>query len=111
LFRLIDQAALAAAFGQFLDVLGEDGAGVVARSTARRCSDRSAGRRALHGVTAFAVEAQLVNAQKAMPVGGNEITSAREMLQRLDLKGMRVTTDAIRGQHGTAALVLERGGD
>lgn len=113
LFRVIDPAALAAAFGQFLDVLGEDGAGVVAidGKTVRRSFDRAAGRSALHVVTAFAAEAQLVIGQKAVPAGGNEITAAQDLLQLLDLKGALVTADAIHCQHGTAALVLERGGD
>ncbi|MFO1156473.1 MAG: ISAs1 family transposase, partial [Rhodospirillales bacterium] len=49
--------------------------------------------------------------QKPVPAGGNEITAARELLQLLDLKGALVTGDAIHCQHGTAALVLARGGD
>lgn len=113
LFRLIDPAALAAVFTRFLDILGEDGAGVVAidGKTLRRSFDRAAGRSALHVVTAFAAEAQLVIGQKAVPAGGNEITAARELLQLLDLKGSLVTADAIHCQHDTAALVLDRGGD
>jgi len=113
LFRLIDPAGLAAAFGRFLEVLGEDGAGVVAidGKTLRRSFDRAAGRSALHVVTAFAAEAQLVIGQKAVAAGGNEITAARELLQLLDLKGTLVTADAMHCQHDTAALVLARGGD
>ncbi len=56
LLRLLDPTALAAAFGRFLEVLGEDGAGVVAidGKTLQRSFDRAAGRSALHVVTAFA---------------------------------------------------------
>ena len=113
LFRLIEPAPLAAAFGRFLEVLGEGGAGVVAidGKTLRRSFDRAAGRSALHVVTAFAAEAQLVIGQKAVPSGGNEITAARELLELLDLKGSLVTADAIHCQARTADLVLARGGD
>lgn len=113
LFRLIDPEALSAAFGRFLDVLGEDGAGVVAidGKTLRRSFDRVAGQSALHVVTAFAADARLVIGQKAVPAGGNEITAARALLELLDLKGTLVTADAIHCQRETAALVLARGGD
>jgi predicted transposase YbfD/YdcC len=113
LFRLIDPAALGAAFGQFLDGLGADGAGVVAidGKTLRRSFDRAAGRSALHVVTAFAAEAQLVIGQKAVAAGGNEITAARALLELLDLKGTLVTADAIHCQADTASLVRARGGD
>ena len=113
LFRLIDPEALSASFGRFLDVLGEDGAGVVAidGKTLRRSFDRVAGQSALHVVTAFAADARLVIGRKAVPAGGNEITAARALLELLDLKGTLVTADAIHCQRETAALVLARGGD
>jgi predicted transposase YbfD/YdcC len=113
LFRMLDPGALAAALGRFLDLLGEDGAGVVAidGKTLRRSFDRAAGRSALHVVTAFAVDAQVVIGQKAVAAGGNEIVAARQLLELLDLKGTLVTADAIHCQAQTAALVLARGGD
>lgn len=113
LFRLLDPAALAGCFSRFVEVLGEAGGGVVAidGKTLRRSFDRAAGASALHVVTAFATEAQLVLGQKGVPVGGNEIGAARELLRLLDLKGVLVTADAIHCQRETAEIVLERGGD
>lgn len=113
LFRLLDPAALAGCFSRFVEVLGEAGGGVVAidGKTLRRSFDRAAGASALHVVTAFATEAQLVLGQKGVPGGGNEIGAARELLRLLDLKGVLVTADAIHCQRETAEIVLERGGD
>jgi len=108
--RLLRLIELAVAFWRFLEVLGEGGTGVVAidGKTLRQSFDGAAGRGALHVVTAFAAEAQLVIGQKAVPSGGNEITAARELLQLLDLKGSLVTANAIHCQARTADLVLAR---
>jgi predicted transposase YbfD/YdcC len=113
LFRLIDPEALSGCFGRFLEALGADGAGVVAidGKTLRRSFDRASGASALHVVTAFAAEAQLVIGQKAVAEGGNEITAARALLELLDLKGALVTADAIHCNVETAQTVLDRGGD
>lgn len=113
LFRLIDPEALSAAFGGFLDALGTDGRGVVAidGKTLRRSFDRAAGTSALQVVTAFATDAKLVIGQKAVPVGGNEITAGRALLELLSLNGTLVTADAIHCQSETAETVLARGGD
>lgn len=113
LLRLLDPAALSGCFGRFLDELGTAGPGVIAidGKTLRRSFDRAAGKSALHVVSAFAAEAQLVLGQKAVPAGENEITAARALLGLIDLKGALVTGDAIHCQSETARLVLERGGD
>lgn len=113
LFRLLDPEALGQAFGRFLEGLGADGAGVLAidGKTLRRSFDRAAGKSALHVVTAFAADAQLVIGQAAVREGSNEIIAARELLSLLDLKGMLVTGDAAHCQSETAAVVLARGGD
>lgn len=112
-FRLLDPEALARCFSSFLDGLGEAGQGVLAidGKTLRRSFDRAAGRSALHVVTAFASEAQLVVGQQAVPAGGSEIGTAREVLRLLDLKGVLVTADALHCQRETAEIILERGGD
>lgn len=75
LFRLIDPEALSAAFGRFLDVLGEDGAGVVAidGKTLRRSFDRVAGQSALHVVTAFAADARCQRRRQTSPHGGARV--------------------------------------
>jgi predicted transposase YbfD/YdcC len=113
LFRLLDPQALSSCFGRLLEEIGADGAGVIAidGKTLRRSFDRAAGRSALHVVTAFASEAQLVLAQKAVAEGSNEIIAARELLELFDCKGALVTADAIHCNSATAGAILERGGD
>jgi predicted transposase YbfD/YdcC len=113
LFRLLDPAAFAACFGQFLEGVGEAGRGVLAidGKTLRRSFDRAAAASPLAVVTAFACDARLVLGQVAIPPGGNEITAARALLGLLDLTGMLVTGDAIHCQSETARVVRERGGD
>ncbi len=113
LFRLLDPAAFATCFAQFLDGLGEAGCDVLAidGKTLRRSFDRAAAASPLAVVTAFACEARLVLGQVAIPPGGNEITAARALLGLLDLTGMLVTGDAIHCQTETAHLVRERGGE
>lgn len=113
LFRLLDPQALSSCFGRLLEEIGADGAGVIAidGKTLRRSFDRAAGRSALHVVTAFASEAQLVLAQTAVTEGGNEITAARALLELFDCRGALVTADAIHCNVATAAAILERGGD
>ncbi|HEX7566169.1 MAG TPA: ISAs1 family transposase [Bradyrhizobium sp.] len=113
LFRVLDPAAFAACFGQFLDQLGSIGAGVVAidGKTLRRSFDTAGQRSALHVVTAFACERRLVLAQGAMAPHENEIVTARRVLELIDLKGMLVTGDAMHCHGKTAALIRARGGD
>ena len=113
LFRLLDPQAFGRVFEAFLDDLGADGPGVLAidGKTLRRSFDRAAGRSPLHVVTAFASEAQLVLAQKAVAEGSNEIIAARELLKLFDCKGALVTADAIHCNSATAGAILERGGD
>lgn len=113
LFRLLDPAAFAACFAQFLDGLGEAGPGVIAidGKTMRRSFDRAAGRSALHVVTAFAAEARMVIGQVAAGTKESEIIAARTLLGLLDVEGALVTGDALHCQGETARLITERGGD
>jgi predicted transposase YbfD/YdcC len=113
LFRLLDPEALSGCFSRFLEALGADGGGVIAidGKTLRRSFDRASGTSALHVVTAFATEAQLVIGQRAVAAGENEITAARALLALLDLQGALVTADAIHCNVETARIVLHRGGD
>lgn len=112
-FRLLDPVAFSRCFQQFLDHLGEDGAGVLAidGKTLRRSFDRAAGRSALHVVSAFASGARMIVGQRAVAAGENEIVAARALLELFDLKGVLVTGDALHAQERTAQTILERGGD
>lgn len=113
LFRLLDPAAFASCFAQFLDALGKHGTGVIAidGKTLRRSFDRAAGRSPLHVVTAFAADARMVVGQVAAGDKESEITAARTLLGLIDLEGALVTGDALHCQGETARLIQARGGD
>lgn len=112
-FRMLDPAGFGRVFEVFLDDLGAAGDGVLAidGKTLRRSFDRAAARSPLHVVTAFGTGARIAIAQKAVAEGGNETLAARAMLETLTLDGVLVTGDAMHAQAGTAAVILERGGD
>lgn len=65
----------------------------------------------LHLVEAWAVENRLILGQRSVPEGGHEITTFRDLLEVLDLKGAVVTMDAAGCQTETLALIRERGGE
>ena len=113
LFRLLDPMAFGRCLGQFLEALGEAGAGVIAidGKTLRRSFDRAAGRSALHVVTAIATGTRMAIGQVTAGDKQSEIIAARTLLGLLDLKGSLVTGDALHCQAATADLVQQRGGD
>lgn len=115
IFRLLDPAAFASCFGQFVDDLGAAGEGVIAidGKTLRRSFDDAAQANPLAVVTAFASATRLVIGQESFRVadGDSEILAARALLRCLELEGRLVTADAIHCQTETARLIRERGGD
>ncbi len=62
--------------------------------TSRRCHAKSAGRAALHTVSAWAARQRLVLGQEAVADKSNEITAIPHLLERLELRGALVTLDA-----------------
>ena len=69
------------------------------------------GKAAIHMISAWSQENQLVLGQWTTAAKSNEITAIPDLLQLLDLKGAVVTTDAMGGQKTIAAKVVEQGGD
>ncbi|MFI8219997.1 ISAs1 family transposase [Streptomyces sp. NPDC085932] len=63
-----------------------------------------------HLVAALAHGSGAVLGQVAVSEKSNEIPTARELLELLDLDGVVVTMDALHTQHDTAALVTRAGG-
>lgn len=66
---------------------------------------------ALHVVTAWCVEENLVLAQRAVDQKSNEITAVPEVLKTLDIKGAVVTVDALNTQTDIAHQIIKGGGD
>lgn len=83
--------------------------------TSRRTHDRSAGRAALHLVSAFATRERLVLGQEAVAAKSNEIEAIPLLLERLaeggGLKGALVTIDAIACNPKIAGEITSHGAD
>jgi len=83
--------------------------------TSRRSHDRSAGREALHLVSAFATREKLVLGQEAVEERSNEIVAIPALLERLAaagaLNGALVSIDAIACNPNIAQDILDAGAD
>jgi predicted transposase YbfD/YdcC len=87
------------------DLLAIDGKAV------RHSFDTASGQGALHLVSVWASEARLVLAQQKVAAKSNEMTAVPLLLERLDLQGSVVTSDALNTQKNVAAAIHEGGGD
>ncbi|MEX0860981.1 MAG: ISAs1 family transposase [Cucumibacter sp.] len=83
--------------------------------TSRRSHDRSAGKAALHLLSAFATRQKLVLGQEAIAETSNEITAIPLLLDRLAaagaLAGALVTIDAIACNPDIAQAIVDRNAD
>ncbi len=79
--------------------------------TLRRSHDRTAGKEAIHMVSAWASENSLVLGQTRTDAKSNEITAIPELLKLLDVSGCIVSIDAMGCQKEIAQTILERGAD
>jgi predicted transposase YbfD/YdcC len=83
--------------------------------TSRRSHDRSAGKAALHLLSAFATRDKLVLGQEPVGETSNEITAIPELLDRLAasgaLAGALVTIDAIACNPGIAKAIVDHDAD
>ena len=78
---------------------------------ARASGSKTNGKKALHTVSAWATEANLVLGQVATEEKSNEITAIPLLLKMLELRGAIVTMDAMGCQKEIATGVRERGAD
>jgi predicted transposase YbfD/YdcC len=112
-FARIDPKQFEACFLNWVRSLHEKITGVIAidGKTLRRSHDAANGKKALHMVSAWAVENQLVLAQVAVDEKSNEITAIPQLLQLLVLEGCIVTIDAMGTQRAIAAQIIDQQGD
>src|SRR6202795_4177249 len=102
---------VAACWPDKLDLVAIDG------KTSRRTHNRRIGHKALHLVSAFATNSRLVlghpstRAQEAVFEKSNEITAIPALIERLDLEGALVSTDAMGCQTTIAQSTLDAGAD
>jgi predicted transposase YbfD/YdcC len=79
--------------------------------TVRRSHDRTIGKDAIHMVSAWATENQLVLAQTKVDDKSNEITAIPALLELLELSGCIVTIDAIGCQKEIAEQIVDQGAE
>lgn len=104
---------LEAAFSAWVKSLAEHVRGVVAvdGKTLRGSKRDADGKGALHLVSAWAHEAGLILAQRAVDGKSNEITAIPELLRLLALEGAIVTIDAMGTQKQIAEQIIEQKAD
>jgi predicted transposase YbfD/YdcC len=112
-FAPLDPKQFEASFFQWMEGISQTVQGVIAidGKTLRRSHDRAAGKKALHLVSARAVENRLVLAQIATEEKSNEITAIPLLLQQLALAGCIVTIDAMGTQTKIAEQIMDQQGD
>ena len=77
----------------------------------RRSHDATAGKAAIHMVSAWATTNRLVLGQRKVDDKSNEITAIPELLDALDLRGCIVTIDAMGCQTKIAATIVNKEAD
>src|SRR5882672_8358515 len=88
-----------------LDLVAIDG------KTSRRSHNRKTGQKALHLVSAFATNSRLVLGQEAVDEKSNESTAIPALVERLDLEGALVSTDAMGCNPTIAQSILDANAD
>jgi predicted transposase YbfD/YdcC len=112
-FRLLDTEALQRGFAAWAASLRAEAREVIAvdGKTLRGSKTSPDGKGALHLVSAYATEAGLVLAQRAVDGKSNEITAIPELLGMLNLKGAIVSIDAMGTQKEIARRIVDKGAD
>lgn len=117
LMNRIDPELFSACFTEWVRETWPDRPDYVAidGKTSRRSHDRSAGKPALHLVSAFATTSRLVLGQEAVSDKSNETAAIPVLLQRLaannGLKGATVSIDAIACNATIATAITDAGAD
>lgn len=113
LFGLLDHRAVENGFrrwvGSVLPALAEGTVVAIDGKASRR--SKMTGQQALHLVSAFATEAQLILGQEACAEKSNELTAIPVLLEALLLKGAIVTIDAMGTHSNIAKAIRERDAD
>lgn len=112
-FRLLDAQALQRGFAAWAASLRAEAREVIAvdGKTLRGSKTSPDGKGALHVVSAYATEAGLVLAQRAVDGKSNEITAIPELLDMLNLKGAIVSIDAMGTQTEIARGIADKEAD
>ena len=112
-FRFVDSQAFERCFVNWTQHITKTIGGIIALDGKTLCNsaDSIEGVRAIHIVSAFAAENQLVLGQLATELKSNEITAFPLLLAMLDIKSATVTIDAGGCHKPLAKQIIEQGGD
>ena len=112
-FALLSTQELERCFISWVTSIAEQVEGVIAidGKTIRRSYDRSSGKKAIHMISAWATNNQVVLGQLKTEEKSNEITAIPQLLNLLEIKGAIVTIDAMGCQKEIAEKVVEKEGD
>jgi predicted transposase YbfD/YdcC len=101
------------AFIDWVALISKQISGIIAidGKTARRTKGLKDGKKALHVVSAFALENSLILGQRATEEKSNEITAIPELLKMLAIQGCIVTIDAAGTQKAIAEQIIEQDAD
>jgi predicted transposase YbfD/YdcC len=114
IFNAIKPAAFTECFMSWVKVLNipiKNKIVAIDGKTSRASGSKTTGRKALHTVSAWATEANLVLGQVVTEEKSNEITAIPKLLRMLELQGAVVTIDAMGCQKEIAAEIRGRGAD
>jgi predicted transposase YbfD/YdcC len=113
-FRHLDSEQFQACFMQWMTAVQSLSHGEVVAidgKRLRRSHDASAGKAAIHMVSAWATTNSLVLGQRKVDDKSNEITAIPELLDALDIRGCIVTIDAMGCQTNIASKIVEKEAD
>ena len=113
-FAAIDPSEFQESFIHWIQAIQEDTKGEVVAvdgKTLRRSHNRSADKKPIHMVSAWACQNRMVLGQVKTAEKSNEITAIPQLLQLLDLHGCIVTIDAMGCQRSIAEQIIEKGAE
>lgn len=110
-FRFVDPNAFEKCFINWTQKIAKVAGGVIALDGKKICNSACGEEKAIHLVSAFSVENDLVLGQLATESKSNEITAFPLLIELLDLKDAIVTIDAAGCQKEIASKICEKGGD
>jgi predicted transposase YbfD/YdcC len=112
-FRQLDPDQFRACFQKFMARFNEACTGVIAidGKALQRPADPARPGSALHMISAWCCDTRLVLAQIATTSKTSENAAVLELLERLNLDGTIVTTDALNCQRAIGQRIIDRGGD
>ncbi len=110
-FRFVDPEAFERCFINWTQRIAKVVGGVIALDGKTICNSGGGEEDAIHIVSAFSVENDLVLGQLATEAKSNEITAFPRLIELLDLKAAIVKIDAAECQKEIARKICEKGGD